>query len=253
MAALLDALLDTLPDGQIEAVCIGLHWTMVAASVGGEMRAGLASTLNEGHEHRGSPDVPQAGTLHTLPGRELAGLIREDGPVLRSVGMAAINALLPRQPDRWTDVNAEDVIAARGAGRTVALIGRFPFIASLRPRVGSLVVLEQQPQGDELPSDAAPDILPHSDVVAITSMTFINRTAEGLLSLCPPHAEVLMLGPSTPLSPLLFDYGVTILSGAVIEDAPPILRAVEQGANFRQLHRAGVRLVTMQARGATYS
>jgi uncharacterized protein (DUF4213/DUF364 family) len=58
---------------------------------------------------------------------------------------------------------------------------------------------------------------------------------------------VLLLGPTTPLSPVLFDHGVHILSGAVVTDVEGVLRTVGQGGNFRQVHRAGVRLVTMRS------
>jgi hypothetical protein len=76
-------------------------------------------------------------------------------------------------------------------------------------------------------------------------MTLINHTLEGLLALCPPEAFVIVLGPSTPLTPLLFDHGVDILSGAVVTAIEPVLRIVSQGGNFRQVHRAGIRLVNM--------
>jgi uncharacterized protein (DUF4213/DUF364 family) len=80
-------------------------------------------------------------------------------------------------------------------------------------------------------------------------MTLENHTLEGLLSLCPQEAFVLVLGPSTPLSPLLFDYGVDVVSGAVVTAIDPVLRHVSQGANFRQVHRAGVRLVNIYRPG----
>jgi len=107
-------------------------------------------------------------------------------------------------------------------------------------------VLEQRPSGQDLPADAAYDVIPRADVVAITGTTLINHTFEGLMALCRPRALVLVLGPSTPLSPILFDHGVHILSGSVVEDVDSVLRAVSQGANFRQVHRQGVRLVTIQ-------
>jgi hypothetical protein len=66
------------------------------------------------------------------------------------------------------------------------------------------------------------------------------------MALCRPKALVLVLGPSTPLSSILFDHGVHILSGSVVEDVDSVLWAVSQGANFRQVYRQGVRLVTMQ-------
>ena len=55
-----------------------------------------------------------------------------------------------------------------------------------------------------------------------------------------------MLGPTTPLSPILFDHDIDILSGAVVEDTDVVLRSVSQGATFRQARQQGVRLMTMQ-------
>jgi hypothetical protein len=39
----------TLPNGCSRQVGIGLHWTSVVVEVGGELRCGLASTLNSDH------------------------------------------------------------------------------------------------------------------------------------------------------------------------------------------------------------
>lgn len=242
---LLNELLAELPNGEILDVCVGLHWTAVVVQENGQRRCGLASTLAAHHHHSAEPDVPEAGHLHARAALELAHLAATGRSPLTSIGTAAINALLAPQPDRWRDMNAEDVIASHGANKTVALIGSFPFIPRLRSRVGTLFVLELNPGIDELPAESAPDILPQADVVAITSMTVVNHSLEGLLKWCAPHAKVLLLGPSTPLSPLLFEHGIDMLSGAVVTDIDPVLNAVKQGATFRQVHRAGVRLVTM--------
>lgn len=43
----------------------------------------------------------------------------------------------------------------------------------------------------------------------------------------------MVLGPSTPLSPVLFDHGVTFISGARVVDEVSALRTVGQGATFR--------------------
>ena len=126
------------------------------------------------------------------------------------------------------------------------MIGSFPFVPRLRPRVGELLVLEQNPGSDELPASDAPEVLPRADVVAITGMTFVNHTLEDLLALCAPGATVLVMGATTPLSPVLFDHGVDILSGSLVTEIEPVLHAVQQGATFRQIHKAGVQLVTLQ-------
>lgn len=239
--------LTTLPDGVVQDVRVGAFWTAVVAEVEGRRRCGLASTLrNDDHHHGGGAPVRDAGRLIERSGLELAALARSQSLTEAAIGMAAINALLPSHEGRWVDLNAEEVIAQHGAGRGVALVGHFPFIPRLREQVGALWVLEQRPRGEDLPADAASEVIPRADVVAITGTTLINHTFDALLALCRPEALVLVLGPSTPLSPTLFRHGVDILSGAVVEDVESVLRALSQGAYFRQLHRQGVRLVTME-------
>lgn len=241
---LIDELLAVVPDGETVSVTIGLHWTAVVVDVADERHCGLASTLTGIRPH-GEVDVPDAGKLDQMTGRELAGLAATDNLTLRSIGVAAINALLPPFPDRWVDRNAGRVIAEAGRDKTVALVGHFPFIADLRMQVGQLFVLEQNPGPGEYPADAAGELVPQADVLAVTSMTLLNGTLDGLLALCRPGTRVLLLGPSTPLHPLLFDHGVEMLSGSVVTAVDPVLHLIQQGAVFRQVRKGGVRLVTM--------
>jgi uncharacterized protein (DUF4213/DUF364 family) len=76
-------------------------------------------------------------------------------------------------------------------------------------------------------------------------MTLLNNTLDDILQMCSPQAKKILLGPSTPLSTVLFDYGFDWLSGSIVENIEAVLRAVSQGANFRQVHQAGVRLVNL--------
>jgi len=245
MVSIIDDLLAIVPadHSRILDVRIGAAWTAVVAEVDGARRCGLAATLSRiGHD---GPSVRDAGHLHECGSRELCELARSDSPAEVSVGMAAINALLPRPPGPWQDVNASELLAERGADKSVALVGHFPFVDWLRERVKTLWVLELEPQAGDLPASAASEVIPQADIVALTSMTLLNRTFDGLLALRRPDAQVMLLGPSTPLTPLLFDRGVHLLSGSVVEEIDAVLHGVSQGAGFRQLHRLGVRLVTM--------
>jgi uncharacterized protein (DUF4213/DUF364 family) len=241
---LINELLAVISDGEVKHVVIGLHWTAVVIDIDGEKRCGLASTLMGSQPH-GEVDVPQAGRLEKMSGQELAVLAGTNNLTLRSIGMAAINALLPPLPDRWEEINAEHVIADAGKDKNVVLIGHFPFISRLRSQVGQLFVLEQNPGPDEYPATAAAELVPQADLLAITSMTLLNGTLEGLLSLRSENARVLLLGPSTPMHPLLFDYGIEMLSGSNVSAVIPILHLIQQGAVFRQLRKTGVRLITM--------
>lgn len=244
---LFDALLATVSDAPVREVRMGLFWTAVVAQVDGRLRCGLASTMvGEDHHHGERFAVEAAGRLGEGGSLSLARLITSSSPPEVSIGMAAINATLPLYRGDEIEANAEEILAQHGAGKHVVLVGHFPFVERLRERVGRLSVLELHPWKDDLPADMAPDVIPQADVLALTSLTLINRTFDGLLALRPPQALLLLLGPTTPLSPVLFDYGVSILSGSVVEDIPAVLRGVSEGAAFRQLHRLGVRLVTWQ-------
>lgn len=243
----MDDLLAALPgNASVQEVRVGAFWTAVVVEREGRQRCGLASTLRgEDHHHGGRHPVQDAGRLTERSALELAAMIRSDSLMEASIAMATINALLEVDEAACVELNAEEVIRELGAGKRVAIVGHFPFIPRLRPAVEELWVLELRPGPGDLPAKAAPEVIPQADVVAITSTTLINRTFDGLMALCRPDAYVLLLGPSTPLSPLLFDHGVHLLSGTLVDDVDTVLRLVSQGASFRQIHRHGVRLVTM--------
>ena len=241
---LLKDLINSIPDGNVSQVIIGLHWTAVVSEVDGHRHCGLASTLAGEHDHHNAPDVPNAGQLDTSNGLVLASFAESDSPVMRSVGIATINSLIPLHYLSQVEQNAERVIAKYGKGKKVVLVGSFPFIPRLKPYVRELTVLEINPHPGELPEASAKDVIPGAELVAITGMSLINRTVESLLSLCSSQAFVILLGPSAPLSPVLFDHGVDLICGSMVTEIEPVLRAVRQGANFRQVHRAGVRLIS---------
>lgn len=243
-----DQLLPTLPDGNLLSVQVGLYWTAVVLDVDGEIRCGLAGTQGDNsHPYTNQASILEAGNLLKRSARDLAGLVNSENTPEVSIGLAAINALLPRSPDRWVDIHAEQVIARFGAGKNVALIGHFPFVPRLRPRVGNLWVLEQEPREGDLPTEMAPEIIPQADVLAITAATLINRTFDSLMALRRPGALTLLIGPSAPLSPRLFEVGVDIISGSIVENPEAVLCGLSQGANFHQLRSLGIRLVSMTA------
>ena len=130
---LIKLLLELVPDGKVCDVRVGLHWTGVVVEINGRMQCGLASTLADEHQHGRGPDVPEAGNLLSLSAKELATYTLLDGMTMSSIGMATLNALLPDPPEeKMMDINAEEVIGRYGAGKTVALIGSFPFIPRIR-------------------------------------------------------------------------------------------------------------------------
>ena len=235
--SLLDDVIISLPgDAPVRSVLVGAHWVVVCSR-----SCGMASALHDDHPH-GSPSVREAGRLHLKSAKELVQLLHSDSALEASIGMAAINSLLEVDESAAVEVNAVDVLAERGRGKNVALVGHFPFIPQLRQSVGQLWVVEKRPTEGEYPAEAAPELLSRADVVAITGTAFINRTMDDMLGYCRPEATVMVLGPSTLLSPLLYNYGVDILSGMRVVDEAAVLRTVGQGASFRQVE--GTKLLT---------
>jgi uncharacterized protein (DUF4213/DUF364 family) len=247
---ILERILEELPQGDVEQVTIGLRWTGVVVRVDGQRRCGLSSTLGGDHRHGGSPPVPDAGRLTDFTAQHLAEFsLDKSNPTMASLGVAAINALLPDpDPARCIQSNADELLASMGADKTVAIVGHFPFVPSLRQSAAELFVLERSPRADDFPADQAPQILPRCDVIAITGMTLANHSLELLLDSCSEEAVLMILGPSTPLCDVLFEFGVDILSGSMITDIDAVMRAVAQGAAFPQIHQAGVRLINLTRR-----
>jgi hypothetical protein len=236
---ILDDLLSSISeDSAIRSVLVGAHWTVVCSR-----HCGMAATLVNGHTH-GHSQVREVGRLHAKTARELAEYARSENLLEASIGVAAINSLLEVDENRSIEANAVDVLVENGRGKNVALVGHFPFIPKLRSAVGKLWVIEQHPVEGEFTAEDAPDLIPLADVVAITSSALINHTLDGLLALCRPGALVMGLGPSTPLSPVLFAHGISLLSGARVADESGVLRTVSQGATFQQVE--GVRLLTLR-------
>ena len=240
MSVLDDLLASLKEDARVKEVRACVHWTAVVSK-----HCGLASTTrDEGHPH-GHVSVRGVGSLHERSALELAQYAKSERLLEATIGVAAINSLLDVDEERCVELNAEAWLAERGRSRKVAIVGSFPFAPRLQDKVGKLWVLERRPAEGQWDAEQASDILPEADVVAITGTALINHSLEDLLSLCRPDSSVMVLGPSTPLSPVLFDYGVDVISGTKVIDSDLVLRLISQGATFRQVKGPGVRLLTM--------
>jgi uncharacterized protein (DUF4213/DUF364 family) len=232
MMKVLEKIITEVQDRKIVFAQIGFFTTAVVSFVpGGAPRCGLATTLRSG---ACAGPVKGAGALAGTPVRELARLaVSGKGPEV-SLGMAAINSALP--PADYEEINAEQLIVERGNGKNIAVIGHFPFTDRLRRLAKELWVFELNPKDDkDLPPERMAELLPRADAVAITALSLLNGTFEGIISLCEKKAFKTLLGPSAPMSPTLFDYGLDAVGGAVVEDIAALTRALGEGANFRSL------------------
>ena len=227
--------------GEILSVQVGLWRTAVLARSASGIHCGLAASLsNQDIQQKNQNAVRDAGMLHTKSFQDLVALFESPSHTEASIGLAAINALLPPNPLVYAEVNAHDYLALHGKGKNIALIGHFPFIDQLKCSAKNLWVFDLHPYPGDLPAEAAPDYLPLADYVALTATTLINHTFEDLIRLCRPDAKVVMLGPSTPMTQSMFEYGVNILSGTQVIDPIATFYGVSQGASMHSLQEKRV-------------
>ena len=239
---IINALLSTLDyKAAMSEIRMGIHWTAVVTR-----NCGLASTphVYDHHHIDFTAPVKDAGNLLEKDALGLARMSRSESVPEAAIGIATINSLIEIEEARCIDLNAADLIEEQGRDKRVAIVGHFPFVKRLRETTKELWVIEKHPRESDLGESEAQNIIPEADVVAITGSAFVNHTIEDLLKLRAPKASVIVLGPSTPLSPILFDYGIDVISGTKVIDSETVLRHVSQGATFRQMK--GVRLFTMK-------
>ena len=205
---------------------------------------GLASTPHDSGPHHNRAPVVEAGLLMEKDAQVLAHMANSESPFEAAIGMATINSLIEIDEKQCAEVNAGDLLTRKGEGKRVAIVGHFPFVPRLRSAAKELWVIERRPQEGDFAEADSEKFLPQADVVGITGMTFTNHSLEGLLRLCNPKAYVVILGDTTPLSSILFDYGISAISGTRVIEPETVLHCVCQGATFRQLK--GKRLLTME-------
>lgn len=218
------------PDAPVTDITIGNCLAAVSARY-----CGLASLVS----HIAPGLTRAAGPGDALPpsARQLAATLAD--PAVSesddaSLAMAAVNALLP-PPAQGLDCPGQDLMLSRGKGKKVAIVGHFPFVDALRAVCDTLWVLEKRPRPGDVPAEMAGELLPQADVVAVTGTTLLNGTLAGLLASCRDDAFVVMLGPTTPYAPALFECGIDVLAGCAVPDPEAALSGIRAGRCFKGL------------------
>lgn len=229
---LTEALLDSVSGihGAVEGVMVGLNWTCVESS-----HVGMAQTL------RGREDVELegAGLILGCEARGIAARLRSFELLDASLGLAALCSLVEAKGDR---VNAVDYILDLAPGKTVTCVGRFPFFKEIEKNAARSFQLEMPHHERKLRPLAAEDVLPLSDLVILSATSLIYKSLQRLLDLSR-NAITVVMGPGTPMSDVLFDFGADVLAGTRVVNSDCLYLSLAQGVKH---HRkiAGIEPVT---------
>lgn len=211
-------------DQKVKGAWVGITWTAIESH-----HVGLSHTYQTAERI----DIANAGDLTSCAAMELARRILSWKPLEASIGVAAINSLI--RPTGKPG-NAKKFIMEKARGKVVTVVGRFPFFPEIAAIARKAHLLEIDPSGDELPAFACEETLPKSDLNIITGTSLINHSLQRLLELGSNGYNVVM-GPTTPLSEALFEFGVDVLGGVRVTDRTAVVKGIMQGVRMAKLLR----------------
>jgi len=237
MQKLYDLLLDGMPDDvfvrDVEEQGV---WTLASTENGG---LGIAMTTAGETRPRSLPRGFRALSLRRAAESVLSWNLRE-----ASAGMAVINAFY-NSPERLQALNAlrpQKEPCAAGlnlCGAVVGVVGHLRLPKDMLLRAREVCILERAPREGDYPDSACEYILPRCSVVLISGSAFINKTMPRLLELSR-GADVVILGPSTPMAPQLLELGVRRLTGLVLTDEEGIRRHARGAGGGGSPYRFGL-------------
>jgi uncharacterized protein (DUF4213/DUF364 family) len=229
MWQLYDALIEGIPrECTVDALVCGAHSVLVRSKEG----YGFSVVMYQDNLPPTLISKPVGMKL-----RDLAACIKSWNLIEASIGQAAINAYYNSPPvarkngisvssSQFTEDRIYDpFISYQNAIRDkkVAVIEHFPYLEPLFQPVCDLSILAKEPEEGEYPYSAAEYILPECDYVFVTCSAVVDKSLPRFLNLSE-QAHVVIVGSSTPLAPVLSQFGVKNLSGFVIKDGEKALR-----------------------------
>ena len=169
-----------------------------------------------------------------MPLRRAAEALKSWNSTEASLAMAAVNAFYNTE-ERLSELHCSEPFenyCTRGIdfrGKTVGIVGHMHGTDEMRRDAEKIFILEREPRGGDYPDPACDYLLPQCDIVLITGSAITNKTLPHLLDLCR-SAYTILVGPSVPMCPELFGFGIDRLSGLVITDRYGIRERVQSGA-----------------------
>lgn len=215
------------------------YWTAVSSR-----GCGLASTFIDSCPRHDGPAVSNTGELMDKSAKSLAELSLSDHLLEATIGMASLNSLIEIDESLCSKGNAYDVIAPHSGGKNLVIVGHFPFASKLADVAGSLVILQKSKSESPTLDENEKRALEEADVAVITGTSLINHSFDQLLLHVNKKAVKIMVGPTTPMSPVFFDYGFEYLCGIKVVDEAVALKCISEGATFKEVK--GVKMLTMK-------
>jgi len=220
---------------KIQQVVLGLGYVAVLLENGS---VGLSANIMH-NQHKNCTVFKGAGSLKGSSVGDVFSLHEKPDFLPRSICLAALNALINVEGCGY-DGDVFDEITVN-AGDRVAMIGLIEPVAVMLKKKGCEVSLyEHRPVDHPLKKDqnTMGAMCRQADIIIITATSLINNTFSDIVKLAGHARDVILMGPSTPVSQQAFETTpVTCLAGSQVTDQEKALDIVMEGGGTQALFR----------------
>lgn len=208
---------------KVTDLTVGVRWTAVKTK-----KIGISITFDNNKHMTG---IEEAGNFAGIQAKKLLEYLKTFDTLKIGIGLATLNSLI-KTPEKYENINIFDYLVEKGKDKKILFIGHFEDIKKLEGIAKELTIMERKPREEDFLDTFQEYLIPESDVVAITGSTFANKSIKRILELSKGKFTIVF-GPSTPLSEVLFDYGVDMIGGMVSKDDNKVFDIISQGGSIK--------------------
>jgi hypothetical protein len=208
----------------IEDIHLFHHWVVIKA---GRYEMSTRFSTVQGFTERS--DDTWLGDLIGRTAAEVAEDYLASKNVLRiAVGMACLKCVLP-PADNITMQSAIEPFAEQTKRHPSCFIGHFKDAALWRDEGRPVSIVELVPRPGDIHWDDSHEVLQNAELVFMTGLTLVNGTFGEVIRRTPRAKVRIVMGPTVPLTPVLFTLGVHRLGSSRITDVDKTLRYFGMG------------------------
>ena len=224
----------------IDTLTVGLKYTAVMV----QRQAGVAYSWYNGRCCTGSDDYTD---YEGCTAKDLLEKLNSENPLDVTKALALVNALNMMRaatfPEDTSVRTIADTIKA-GPGRKIVMVGLFrPVVSQLR-ELGVDLYIADINQGIGSSEELYNKLGSWAEAAVITSTSIIGGTFDEMMTARKKHIPTVLLGPSTPMVPEIFqEYGVDLLAGTVPLSMEKTISIIRQGGGTRDFQKFGKKVV----------
>jgi len=224
-------------DTNVANLSISIRWIAAITK-----KLGISITYdNEKH----MTGIEDAGYFKGKKAFELLEYLKTFDTLKVGIGLATLNSLI-KIPEKYEQFNVFDYLLEKGRNKKILFIGHFEDIEKLKGIAKEIVIIERKPKEGDYLDTFQEYLIPEADIVAITGSTFANKSIKRILELSKDKYTIVF-GPSTPLSEVLFDYGVDMIGGIVVKDDNKVFDIISQGGSLEKFKNY-INFITLKRR-----